>query len=695
MKRMRSIVKLAAGTVLIAAFGIGLAPQSAADLFQRALVKENAEGNLEEAIALFQQVVDKGGDEALAAQAQLHIGMCYEKLGLGKARESYQRVIDRYPKQAESVKAAREKLAALAIPPAAKPAGNREMNIRRVYDGTGPEWGNALSSDGRYLVYTDWETGDMAVVDMITREHRRLTHEGGLNKASGDMGETSAFSPDNKRIAYGWMIRNKIAELRAVNFDGTDPKVLYRDETAVWIRPQGWSKDGRTILMTLMRKDGSSDIALLSLADNKVNIVRHVQGKDPELDLAPDGKTIAFSMPSETTTPQRDVYLVKADGSGYAPIVVNPADDYLLGWTPDGDRLVFASDRTGSFGIWSLGIKDGKANGMPQWLKGDIVPSPVRLTSDGTLYYILSERITDIYTVPIDPVTGKLLDHPEPLKSRFPGTRTVPDWSPDGSRLAFKFFIGGEPVSIGPASISIFDVKSGEEQRIETGLKSQTPIASPRWAPDGRSILFIGSRGEGLGIYRIDVPGGEKTRLVSIPPHQYCFYAEWARDGKSIFYQISNPVRIKRHDIAAGQDVEIVTTSMQGVTSISPSPDGKWLAFPVRAELGSPVRLALVSPGGGPVREIYTTKAGEIIQGLQWTPDGQAIWIRKFTPAPNEKMQPVIECLSISPDGQHIRRLDPSLNSAGVFRIHPEGRQVAFAGGQFKVELWALENFLK
>ena len=119
------------------------------------------------------------------------------------------------------------------------------MNIRRIYDGEGPEWGNALSSDGRYLVYTDWETGDMAVVDMTTREHRRLTNEGGLNKTSGDMGETSAFSPDNKRIAYGWMIGSKIAELRAVNFDGTNPKTLLRDETAIWIRPHDWSQDGK------------------------------------------------------------------------------------------------------------------------------------------------------------------------------------------------------------------------------------------------------------------------------------------------------------------------------------------------------------------------------------------------------------------------------------------------------------------
>ena len=210
---MKKIMMRTALLFLIAAFGAGMTVQSAYDLFQKALTKEKAEGNLEEAIALFQQVVDSGDDESLAAQAQLHIGICYEKLGLGKARESYQKVIDRYPKQAEAVKTARDKLALLTAARTDKGGGGKELGIRRVYDGAGPEWGNALSSDGRYLVYTDWDTGDMAVVDMMTKQHRRLTNTGGLDKPSGDMGETSVFSPDNKQIAYGWMVGKKICRV--------------------------------------------------------------------------------------------------------------------------------------------------------------------------------------------------------------------------------------------------------------------------------------------------------------------------------------------------------------------------------------------------------------------------------------------------------------------------------------------------
>ena len=68
--------------LLIAAFGIGsLALQNGYDLFQKALAKERGEGNLKEAIALYQKVINETKDDSLAARAQLRIGICYKKLG--------------------------------------------------------------------------------------------------------------------------------------------------------------------------------------------------------------------------------------------------------------------------------------------------------------------------------------------------------------------------------------------------------------------------------------------------------------------------------------------------------------------------------------------------------------------------------------------------------------------------------------
>jgi len=81
----------------------GLLASSVEETYQAALTQEKSEGNLEEAIRLYQQVIEaheKGeADESLAARAQLRIGVCQEKLGLAQARQTYEAVRDKYPDQ--------------------------------------------------------------------------------------------------------------------------------------------------------------------------------------------------------------------------------------------------------------------------------------------------------------------------------------------------------------------------------------------------------------------------------------------------------------------------------------------------------------------------------------------------------------------------------------------------------------------
>ena len=83
-------------TVLLLAFGaqVASAAPSGYDLFQKALVKERAEGNIDEAIQLYQRIVkDFAADRTVAAKALVQIGQCYEKLGKEEARKAYQRVL--------------------------------------------------------------------------------------------------------------------------------------------------------------------------------------------------------------------------------------------------------------------------------------------------------------------------------------------------------------------------------------------------------------------------------------------------------------------------------------------------------------------------------------------------------------------------------------------------------------------------
>ncbi len=63
-------------------------------LLGAALHQEEVEGNLEAAIATYEKILtEHSAKRALAARAQLHIGICYEKLGQPEAREAYERVL--------------------------------------------------------------------------------------------------------------------------------------------------------------------------------------------------------------------------------------------------------------------------------------------------------------------------------------------------------------------------------------------------------------------------------------------------------------------------------------------------------------------------------------------------------------------------------------------------------------------------
>ena len=130
---MKRISVLATAVVLVwLGGGIALA-QNGYDLFQQALVKERAEGDIEGALELYQRIVrEHGGDRSLAARVLVQMARCYETLGRPEARDAYQRVLREYAEQAEPVGVARARLAALDPP--RSPADPSTMVVRRLWE---------------------------------------------------------------------------------------------------------------------------------------------------------------------------------------------------------------------------------------------------------------------------------------------------------------------------------------------------------------------------------------------------------------------------------------------------------------------------------------------------------------------------------------------------------------------------------
>ena len=98
MQRQRVVTAALALTFALAWSAAAAAQQTAEDLYQAALHQEQVQGDLQQAITLYQRILSEHpNNRVVAANAQLHIGLCYETLGLTEAPRAYQRVIDNYP----------------------------------------------------------------------------------------------------------------------------------------------------------------------------------------------------------------------------------------------------------------------------------------------------------------------------------------------------------------------------------------------------------------------------------------------------------------------------------------------------------------------------------------------------------------------------------------------------------------------
>jgi hypothetical protein len=66
-------------------------------------------------------------DPAVCAEAQVHMGACYEKLDAAEAEKIFRQVVDNYSDQAEAVIAAKDRLAVLARTRTATPSSANDL----------------------------------------------------------------------------------------------------------------------------------------------------------------------------------------------------------------------------------------------------------------------------------------------------------------------------------------------------------------------------------------------------------------------------------------------------------------------------------------------------------------------------------------------------------------------------------------
>ena len=562
------------------------------------------------------------------------------------------------------------------------------LTLRRVWTGDSDEHPFMISRDGKYLVYIDWSTGDVCILELITGETRNFTNKGRREESYGGAQDVT-ISPDSKQIAYGWYDRNdEVYELHLVAIDGTGSRVLITNPE--YPEPTAWSPDGKKILARWHKKDGTNQIVWVSVADGSVHLIKDVGARwVGNVCVSPDGRYIAYDLKQEGSYSKRNIFLLDTYDNQEIRLLTDLAeaewsDDRLLGWSPDGNWILFNSDRWGTHDAWLVEVSRGRPHGNPRLVKKNMGYIYSRgFTRDGSFYFAeWSGDPEGIYVARIDFEKGALLESPIPYaKSPEIGPLQMPAWSNDGRYLVYTSW-----------DLKHVFIQSFETKEI-TKLADLVHVWQPRWSPDDKTIFCSN--------YRIDAQTGQARPLIDeerIDGNWQSYYLGYgvSPDGKKAFIRQDEPYskrkRIAVYDLESDA-VEEIYSDPNLTSSLSLSPDGRWLLFSTYdAGTGWDSLRIIPSAGGEPhelVRSDPSAWSGYYPdRWFDWYPDSRNV---VFLKRRNDRST----FWKISIEGGSAQKVWQYGPRVSYFHVHPDGQHIVFdAQADTVPELWVMENFL-
>ena len=683
--------------------------QEAEKLYQKGLVKEEGEGSLQEAIDIYNQVVENtSADRSLRAKALLHIGICYEKLGQENAKRIYRKLITDFADQEAIVAIGREKLSFLEAVEEAP--GSDELIIRQVWSPAEDVY--KVSPDGRYITYIDWVAIELAVKDLKTGEAWNVTNRGTW-KPPMQYPDMSVWAPDSKQIAYFWF-NGDTTELHIINVDGSEDHIICNGlgNNTPW--PVAWSSDGKYILA--FNNSGNEtpvdivdQVILVTVADGSIRVLDSHKGIQSGCcgSFSPDNQYIAYTIQQENGSENNDILLLALNGTQKGRIVTDPANDINPLWAPDGSGIVFISDRLGTKDIWSLQLNNGMPTGEAEILKTNLGERTylMGITDDESVYYSNLSAREDVFITRLDFTSGEILSEPKKISSTGVERNNKPVWSPDGRHIAYCEWSGRQNSTLGyQYGFVIYDSKTGSSRDLTTDLYGSggNYWLQPRWAPDGKSLLVHGRTGEDKlqGFFLVDINTGEKTSILvkELEPllsnTAVGYFPDFFNNGQDIIYLSTDRKTFIRRNIATKKEQKIYTDKDE-ILHYTVSPDGTQIAFGHFFNNRNDVYI--IPAAGGEKRKLVDYEEKVTPYVIAFTPDNKYLLYENGAYSENESHE-ILRVPVTGGDPERVLVLEDLFSQGEVrnIEVHPDGQQVVLdiILGQ-GMEVWKVENLFK
>ncbi len=376
-----------------------------------------------------------------------------------------------------------------------------------------------------------------------------------------------AFSPDGSSILL--IAGNNSSELWLLPYpDGGAPaRRLFAKADLGLAAKASWLPDSRhAILAMAPGLAGSPDLWLADLKNERGRkITSGILGYD-DPSTSPDGRRLVF------TAVQDDYDLIQLPLTGGPPqtLAANSRNELSPSWSPDGNQLVYSTDRTGEREIWMRNLKAGIDR--PVVTPREFPPGATTALADpvfspeGNRFAFVRYSIDSPVTIWVEPTVGGApvrLTH-ERIES--------PAWSPDGSSIA------GLVQRESPSQPAIVGVGADMSAHvIPNSPICWTPLD---WSPTGE-WLACDTPG-GIALFS---PDGAKSKVL---PTTHPAALTFAHDGKSIFLAGKDRGRafLKSVDVASGAVHDLadygpeltISGGLPFHTRLSLAPDGKSLA---------------------------------------------------------------------------------------------------------------------